>query len=64
MLAGNQGYSIILSADFDGNNREILEVGTIYKGKPYFIAYNAQEDLYQQYLPIIEKMIDSFRFTK
>jgi hypothetical protein len=55
MLAGKQGYSLILSANFEGNNVKILEVSTIYKGKPYFVTYNAEEGLYQQYLLLIQK---------
>lgn len=63
-LAGKQGYSLTITADFDGEATKILDVGTIHNGKPYFITYNAEEGLYDKYLPIAQKMISSFKFTK
>jgi hypothetical protein len=63
-VAGQQDYRLIITAEVEGDDHKLLEIGTIYKGKPYFITYSAKEDLYEKYLPAALKIIRSFTFTK
>jgi eukaryotic-like serine/threonine-protein kinase len=64
MLAGKQAYSLIFTAESEGDSYKVLETGAIHNGKPYFLRYDAEEGLYEKYLPTAQKMIDSFKFTK
>ena len=38
-----------------------MEIGTIIGDKVYFIEYAAEEEQYSDYLPTLQKMMDSFR---
>ncbi len=38
-----------------------MEIGTIIGDKVYFIEYGAEEEQYSDYLPTIQKMMDSFQ---
>jgi hypothetical protein len=40
-----------------------MEVWTINGGIAYMISYNADSSYFSNYLPIIQKMIDSFATT-
>ncbi len=42
----------------------VLEVGTIIDNRGYFIQYFADPPVYQQYFPIVERMIESFEITQ
>jgi hypothetical protein len=37
-----------------------IEIGTIIGGKGYFVDYTAAEGKFQNYLPVVQKMINSF----
>jgi hypothetical protein len=41
-----------------------MDVATINGNKAYIITYNAEASKYSSYLPIVQKMIESFEITK
>jgi hypothetical protein len=44
----------------DGEVTNVIRVWSVYQGKLYSIAYIADSNQYDQYLPIAQEMIDSF----
>jgi hypothetical protein len=56
-LAGNYpAYKLVTSTDLT----KTMQIGTIIGDKKYLISYDAPVSRYSSYLPIIQKMIDSF----
>ncbi|WP_062290880.1 serine/threonine-protein kinase [Nostoc piscinale] len=39
---------------------QVLEIGTVREGNAYYITYIAEQKEYNRYLPLVEKMINSF----
>jgi PsbP len=64
----NSTYKIVYTTSkVDSNTpakgqEKTLEIITTKNGAAYFLAYSANVDDYHTYLPIINKMIDSFKF--
>ena len=64
----NSTYKIVyITSKVDSNTpakgqEKTLEIITTKNGAAYFLAYSANVDDYHTYLPIINKMIDSFKF--
>jgi hypothetical protein len=58
-LKGQQAHMIV----FDRNGRRVKHVHTIRGNKLYRIVYNAEISKYDSYLPIVQKMLDSFEIT-
>jgi hypothetical protein len=46
-----------------GDNTKTTEFITIKDGKAYIIMYGAELRKYSEYLPMVEKMINSFEIT-
>ena len=61
ILAGKPAYKLVSIYEEDGIDYKSMEIGTIIGDKVYFITYGAEEDQYSNYLPTIQKMIDSFQ---
>lgn len=64
-LAGNTAYKIVFTAtDSMKHERKAMQIWTVNGDKAYLITYKAEPGQYSKYLPTIEKMVDSFQFTK
>ena len=68
-LAGYPAYGLtytIIYSRFGENdiNIKTREIGTIVSDRAYYITYHAEARKYDNYLPIIQQMIDSFKITK
>jgi hypothetical protein len=63
-LAGNPAYQIVLDYTYLNNNKKATEFWTVKDDRVYIINYVANEDVYDTYLPAVEKMINSFEITK
>lgn len=59
-LAGEPGYKIFFTNP-NGNKGEIFIV--THKGKPYLISYVAIPEKFDQYLPVINDIVSSLKFT-
>jgi len=60
-LAGNRAYTIVWTyTNPTYGIRKSIEIGTIIGGKGYFVDYTAAEGKFQNYLPVVQKMINSF----
>jgi hypothetical protein len=58
-LGGRPAFKYVLSYLENDIKQKYLQIGTIISGKVYYIYFSAPEQKFSQYLPIIEKMIDS-----
>ena len=64
-LAGMPAYSLeVTYTDLEFGPQNMLEVGTIFDNKVYYIRYFADLPIYQKYFPIVERMIESFQITR
>jgi photosystem II reaction center protein PsbP len=61
ILAGKPAYKLVSTDEEDGIDYKNMEIGAIIGDKVYFIEYDAEEDQYSDYLPTIQKMMDSFQ---
>jgi hypothetical protein len=59
VLAGQDAQKIV----YDSNEKRIMIVATMREEKVYEIIYIAEPTKYDNYLPIVQKMIDSFEIT-
>jgi hypothetical protein len=61
-LAGKPAHKVVFSAtDNNQVERKAMQLWTVIDNKAILITYKAQPDKYSNYLPTIEKMIDSLR---
>jgi serine/threonine-protein kinase len=64
-LAGMPAYSFeIAYTDLEFGPQNMLEVGRIFDNRVYYIQYFADTPIYQKYLPIAERMIESFQIMQ
>jgi eukaryotic-like serine/threonine-protein kinase len=64
-LAGMPAYSFeIAYTDLEFGPQNMLEVGRIFDNRVYYIQYYADTPIYQKYLPIAERMIESFQIVQ
>jgi hypothetical protein len=64
-LAGMPAYSFeIAYTDLEFGPQNMLEVGRIFDNRVYYIQYFADPPIYQKYLPIAERMIESFQIMQ
>jgi hypothetical protein len=64
-LAGMPAYSFeIAYTDLEFGPQNMLEVGRIFDNGVYYIQYYADTPIYQKYLPIAERMIESFQIMQ
>jgi hypothetical protein len=60
-LAGNPAHQIFLDYSYDKNSKDATEMWTIKDDKIYIIEFVAQDEFYGLYLPVVNKIIDSFQ---
>jgi hypothetical protein len=64
-LAGTPAYSFeIAYTDPEFGPQNMLEVGTIFDNRVYYIQYFADTPIYQEHSPIAERMIESFQIMR
>ena len=64
-LAGNMAHKIVFTAtDNIKHERKAMQIWTVKGDNAYLITYKAEPGQYSKYLPTIQKMVDSFQFTK
>lgn len=64
-LAGMPAYSFeIVYTDLEFGPQNVLEVGTIFDNRVYYIQYFADTPIYQKYFPIAQRMIESFQIMQ
>ncbi|MDP8888466.1 MAG: hypothetical protein M3M89_02405 [Thermoproteota archaeon] len=64
-LAGMPAYSFeITYTDQEFGPQNMLEVGTIFDNRVYYIQFYADLPIYQKYFPIVERMIESFQIMQ
>jgi hypothetical protein len=64
-LAGMPAYNLeITYTDPEFGPQNMLEVGTIFDNRVYYIQYFADLPIYQKYFPIVERMIESFQIAR
>ena len=64
-LAGMPAYNFeIAYTDLEFGPQNMLEVGRIFDNRVYYIQYYADTPIYQKYLPIAERMIESFQIMQ
>jgi hypothetical protein len=40
-----------------------MEIGTIIGNKVYYVIYDGKDSIFDNYQPIVQNMIDSFKIT-
>ena len=60
-LAGNPGYKLVYTNNEESFHLKTLEDWTTIGDHTYLLIYKAEATKYSGYLPIIQKMLDSFR---
>jgi hypothetical protein len=68
-LGGNPAHRIVYIYDIVKNGGEVkqgksMEIITVRNSWPIFVEYRGSLSDYQKYLPLAQKIIDSFQFTK
>jgi serine/threonine-protein kinase len=64
-LAYNMAHKIVFTAtDSIKHERKAMQIWTVKGDNAYLITYKAEPGQYSKYLPTIQKMVDSFQFTK
>jgi hypothetical protein len=62
-LGGKPAYKLVYTDVEDGINYKTMEIGTITADRLYYVEYLAEEEQYPDYLPTVQKMIDSLKIT-
>jgi hypothetical protein len=63
ILAGKPAYKLIFTDEEDEIYYKTMDIGTIIEDKVYFLSYVVQREQYSDYLPTVQKMIDSLKIT-
>jgi hypothetical protein len=64
-LAGSPAVKIIYTfINSKGGNLKATDIGTIKNNRLYVIQYYVEAAKYQNYLPILQRIVDSFTITK
>jgi hypothetical protein len=65
IAAGNtQAHKVVYSDKVSGTLSKIMEIYTVNGDKGYILSYVNDATTYDTYLPIVQKMIDSFNMTR
>jgi hypothetical protein len=63
-VAGNtSAYKVVYTEKVSGTLSKIMEVYTVKGNRGYILTYLAYTDIYDKYLPIAQKMVDSFNLA-
>jgi hypothetical protein len=60
-LAGNPAYKLVYANNEETFHLKTLEAWTTIGGNTYLLIYKAEATKYPSYLPIIQRMLDSFK---
>jgi hypothetical protein len=60
-LAGNPAYKLVYTNNEETFHLKTLEAWTTIGGNTYLLIYKAEATKYPSYLPIIQRMLDSFK---
>ncbi|HET7148738.1 MAG TPA: hypothetical protein VFI73_09605 [Candidatus Nitrosopolaris sp.] len=60
-LGGNPGYKLVYTNNEETFHLKTLETWTTIGGNTYLLIYKAEASKYSSYLPIVQKMLDSFK---
>ncbi len=65
-IGGKQAYKVLYSASVNGTDAEFKGIVffTLNRGTAFTFSFITFSDLYPEFLPIIEEMMDSFAFTR
>ena len=63
-LGGDEGRQIVYDSKENDKPVKRMQTWSVKDGKAYVITYTAKLDSYDNYLPIVEKAIESFTTTK
>jgi eukaryotic-like serine/threonine-protein kinase len=61
ILAGKPAYKLVFTDEEDEIYYKTMDIGTIIGGKVYSLSYVAQREQYSDYLPTVQKMINSLK---
>lgn len=64
ILAGLPAYRLIYTSENENTIVKDMEIGTIKGDTAYLLTYEGGVNEYDKYLPVAQKMIDSFQLTK
>ncbi|GAI14406.1 unnamed protein product [marine sediment metagenome] len=62
-LAGREAYTVLFTFIDSGHKFKRLEIWTLEKGTVYLLAYQADVSYYDEYIGIVEKMVDNFEIA-
>jgi len=60
LLSGMPAYDLLFTYSRNGTDYKNMQVGTISNGKAYYVTYEASPSVFEKFLPIARKMIESF----
>jgi serine/threonine-protein kinase len=64
IVAGNtSAHKVVYTEKISGSLSKIMEVYTVKDNKGYILTYLAYADIYDKFLPIAQKMVDSLNVT-
>ncbi|WP_232224203.1 serine/threonine-protein kinase [Mastigocladopsis repens] len=63
-LSNFRAYKLIYTRQDGKCHLRVMETGTVRHNKAYYITYTAESSQYSNFLPIAEKMINSFQILK
>lgn len=63
ILAGRAAYKLVFTDEEDETYYKTMDIGTIIEDKVYSIRYAAEKEQYSDYLPTVQKMINSLNIT-
>jgi eukaryotic-like serine/threonine-protein kinase len=63
ILAGKPAYKLVFTDEEDEIYYKTMDIGTIIGDKVYLLSYVAQREKYSDYLPTVQKMINSLKIT-
>jgi hypothetical protein len=63
ILAGRAAYKLVFTDEEDEIYYKTMDIGIIIEDKVYSIRYAAEKEQYSDYLPTVQKMINSLNIT-
>jgi serine/threonine-protein kinase len=59
-IGNSSGYQVVYTGRDGGQSLKRMQMWAVRNNKAYVITYEAEEQKYLQFLPVAQKMIDSF----
>jgi len=63
-LAGREAYTVLFTFSDSGHKFKCLETWTLEKGNVYLLTYQAELSYYNEYISIVEEMVNSFEIAQ